>query len=143
MVDLTNPKDLIGQTKVPMSQLPEVAQVEAALAMYEGSLKYGFRNYRYAPVRASVYVDAIRRHLCKWESGQDHDPASHVHHLGNVMACAAILMDAAAHQSLIDDRDQTEVGADYIDAAKAVVRNLQRLYGTDTRLLPDRDNEPS
>jgi len=123
-----------------MSQLPEVAQIEGALAMYEGSLKYGYRNYRHSPVRASVYTDALRRHLVKWETGQDYDEISGINHLGSVIACAAILLDAEAHDSLIDDRDISwSVVSDYLAESQAIVRELQKLYGTDTRLLDERE----
>jgi hypothetical protein len=44
------------------------------------------------------------RHIDAWLSGEETDPVDGTHHLGNVMACCAILLDAQACGKLIDDR---------------------------------------
>jgi len=134
-----NPKDTIGASKTPLSQLPEVAILHGSLGMYEGSLKYGFRNYRKYPVKASVYVDAILRHILDYSDGIDADEKTTVKHLGSVIAGCAILLDAEAHGTLVDDRDKSRIAADEFEKAMSVVARLHELHGTDTRLLEDRD----
>lgn len=100
----TNPKDAIGDTKVPYFLLSAVAKAEWALAQFAGMLKYGSWNWRSAGVRASVYLSAMERHLEAYKSGEELDPVDGSHHLGNIMACAAILLDAKAAGKLNDDR---------------------------------------
>ncbi len=58
-----NPKDGVGTGKVPMSTVPAVVLAEIGLAMLEGARKYGRHNYRVAGIRASVYYDAMLRHM--------------------------------------------------------------------------------
>lgn len=104
MTDLTNPKDLIGVNKVSMSQVPPIAIAHEACAMLDGTLKYGFRNYREKQVRASIYVDACLRHLMAWFDGEDKAGDSGIHHLGHARACLGIILDAEANGTLVDDR---------------------------------------
>lgn len=125
----TNPKDRIGSTKLPLDLLSGIAKVEWCLAQLEGALKYGTWNWRHAGVRVSIYVAAIERHLEKYKNGEDRDPETGVHHLGNVMAGAAILLDAGALRKLTDDRPPMGPAATLIDAAQEDVLHLQRLYG--------------
>lgn len=100
----TNPKDVIADNKVSLWLLSPVAKAQWALAQFAGMLKYGTWNWRIAGVRASVYLSAMQRHMDAYMSGEDADPTDGSHHLGNVMACAAILLDAAAAGTLTDDR---------------------------------------
>lgn len=100
----TNPKDAIGATKVPMGLVPDSAIVEASMAFLEGACKYGRYNWRGADVRASIYHDALRRHLSLWWNGEDIDTETGIPHLGSIIACAAILIDSRAFGSLNDDR---------------------------------------
>jgi len=133
-----NPKDAIGASKAPLSMLPEVAILHGSLGMYEGSLKYGFRNYREYPVRASVYVDAILRHLLDYANGIDADDETTVKHLGSAIAGCAILLDSEAHGTLIDDRHKSKIAAAEFKKGIEIVARLQALHGTDTRLLEER-----
>jgi hypothetical protein len=100
----TNPKDAIAGTRIPLWLLSPVAKAAWALAQYAGPTKYGAWNWRVAGVRASVYASAAGRHIDAYLSGETHDPVDGTHHLGNVMACCAIVLDAAAAGKLIDDR---------------------------------------
>ena len=136
--DMSNPKDAIGVTKVPMDMLPEVAMIHGSLGMLEGALKYGKHNYRFAPVKASIYIAAAMRHLLKYANGQERDPKTQIRELGSVIANAAILLDAEAHGTLIDDRTQTNIVEDVLAEEMGTVEKLKDLFGRDTRLLPDR-----
>lgn len=100
----SNPKDSIGDTKAPLWLLSPIAKVHWALGQFAGMCKYGAWNWRVAGVRTSVYLSAMDRHLSAYLSGERLDPVDGTHHLGNVMACAAILLDAEAAGKLIDDR---------------------------------------
>lgn len=100
----SNPKDRIGSPKISLSNVPCGPLMEAALAMTEGSHKYGRHNYREAPVKASVYYDALQRHIMSWWEGEDFASDSGLHHTAHAMACLIILMDAGMHDKLIDDR---------------------------------------
>jgi hypothetical protein len=99
-----NPKDAIGVTKVPLSLLSPIAKAHWASAQFLGDCKYQQWNWRASNVRASVYLSAAMRHLDAYNSGEETDPVDGTHHLGNAMACCAILLDAAAAGVLIDDR---------------------------------------
>lgn len=101
---LSNPKDSIGDTKVPLWLLSPIAKAHWALGQYAGMLKYGAWNWRAAGVRTSVYLSAMERHMEAYKSGEEHDPVDGSHHLGNIMACAAILLDAKEAGKLTDDR---------------------------------------
>lgn len=100
----TNPKDAIGDKKIPLWLLSAVAKAHWALAQFAGMIKYGSWNWRVSGVRSSVYLSAIHRHLDGYTSGEEFDPIDGTHHLGNIMACCAILLDAKAAGKLNDDR---------------------------------------
>lgn len=100
----TNPKDAIGDKKVPLALLSPIAKAHWAAAMFSGKIKYGAWNWRAAGVRSSIYLSAMQRHIDAYTSGEEHDPVDGTHHLGNIIACAAILLDARAAGKLNDDR---------------------------------------
>lgn len=100
----TNPKTRYGMAKPSMAAIPPAAMIELGAAMADGARKYGKFNWREHEVTASVYEDALMRHLMSWRDGEDVAPDSGVNHLGHIMACCAILLDAAASGKLIDDR---------------------------------------
>lgn len=100
----TNPKDAAATTRIPLWLLSPIAKAEWAAAQFAGLLKYGAWNWREAGVRSSVYISAIERHLDAWKSGEELDPIDETHHLGNIMASAAILLEAKEAGKLVDDR---------------------------------------
>jgi hypothetical protein len=106
MTDLpdTNPKTIYGEKKSPLGLIPLAALEAAAGAHQLGADKYGAWNWREHSVAASVYVDAIFRHCKAWQEVSDNDLESGVSHLGHVMACCGILLDAQACGTLVDDR---------------------------------------
>ena len=99
-----NPKTAVGATKVPLHLVPPVAAHYMALAFKDGAAKYGPYNWREHKVSASVYYGAMKRHQDAWWDGEDVSHDALVHHLGHVMACCAILLDAMAVGKLNDDR---------------------------------------
>lgn len=100
----SNPKDIIGSDKLPLHLWPETATAAGCIGLLNGALKYGRSNWRACGVKASIYVDAAKRHLNAWFEGEECDPDDGVPHLSAVLACLAILVDARAMGQLVDDR---------------------------------------
>lgn len=105
-----NPKTLIGIRKPSFHAIPPSALIHLGAAMADGKRKYGLTNWRENDVSASVYYDAALRHIHAWWDGERVAPDSRVHHLGHVMACCAIVLDAEVGNNLIDDRPTTPGG---------------------------------
>ena len=120
----TNPKDLIGSDKIPLHLFPETATVYGAMAFLDGALKYGRANWRAAGVRASIYVDAAKRHLGKWFEGETIDEDSGLPHLAHALACIAILIDATEAGKLKDDRMYK---GGYIELLKKMTPEVKRM----------------
>lgn len=99
-----NPKTAVGASKVPLHLVPPVAAHYMALAFKDGAAKYGPYNWREHTVSASVYYGAMRRHMDAWWDGENLSQDALVHHLGHVMACCAIVLDAMTIGKLNDDR---------------------------------------
>ena len=119
-----NPKKAFGDKKPPLAQLPLVAQIHGALAFYDGSGKYGYRNWRENPVEAMTYVEAMLRHARLWENGEEYARDTGVHNLGGVIASASLLLDAAANGVLIDNRVPSKAACDLLHAAEADIARL-------------------
>lgn len=104
MEKLSNPKDLCGVKKAPMSTIPMPVIAEVGLAMLEGACKYGRHNYRGVGVRGSVYFDATMRHLISWWEGEDIDPDSELSHITKAISSLVVLRDAMMQGKFEDDR---------------------------------------
>lgn len=100
----SNPKEAVGDTKAPLALLSPIAKLYWAGAQALGMFKYGGWNWRAAGVRTSTYLSAMDRHMDGYKSGERLDPTDGTHHLGNIMACCSILLDAEAAGKLTDDR---------------------------------------
>lgn len=100
----TNPKDAVGIKKAPISTVSGPVLAELGVAMLEGARKYGRHNYRIAGVRASVYMDAVFRHMTQWWEGQDIDPDSGLSHVTKAIASLCVLRDAMIFENWVDDR---------------------------------------
>ena len=122
---LSNPKDVIGRAKLPLHLWPTTATAMGSIGLLEGALKYGRSNWREAGVKASIYIDACKRHLDAWFEGEDNAPDSGSPHLGNALACLAILVDAQAAGKLVDDRQYA--GAGYRALVEQLTPHVDRL----------------
>jgi hypothetical protein len=100
----SNPKDIVGIRKAPMSTVSAAVMAEVGVAMLEGAAKYGRHNYRAVGVRASVYYDATIRHLFSWWEGENIDPDSGMSHITKAIASLVVLRDAMIQDMLTDDR---------------------------------------
>ena len=109
-----NPKDRVGSLKPSLHLIPAAAEIAESMVMALGARKYGAFNWRKADVRATIYIDAARRHLAQWVDGEDNDPESGVSHLAHARASLGILIDAIATANCIDDRPPRGVAAELI-----------------------------
>lgn len=100
----TNPKDAVGVLKFPMSYVPCPVLAELGIAMLEGGHKYGRHNYRAVGVRASIYYDAVMRHMMTWWEGEDIDPDSGASHITKAIASLVVLRDSMIRDNWVDDR---------------------------------------
>jgi hypothetical protein len=111
-----NPKTKFGVQKPSMSVVPPAALVPLMKAMADGAQKYGAFNWRDKTVSSTVYYDAAMRHLMAWFDGEESAADSGVHHLGHVMACCAIILDAQASATINDNRPRA---GGFAEAVKA------------------------
>lgn len=124
----TNPKDAIGSNKIPLHLWPQTATIYGSMALLSGALKYGRANWRSTSVRASIYVDALSRHLGNWFEGQDADEETGLSHLAHVLACAAILVDALESGTLKDDRQFCTISPGTMRKLTDDVARLKKQY---------------
>jgi len=100
----SNPKDMVGVRKAPMSTVPACVLAEVGVAMLEGAMKYGRSNYRAVGVMASVYYDGTLRHIMDWWEGEDIDPDSGLSHVTKAITSLVVLRDAMIQGKFTDDR---------------------------------------
>lgn len=108
--DLTNPKDLLGIKKISTFVFPSSALLHGSHAMMFGASRYQAYNWREKKVKASIYLDALERHITSWKEGEETAEDSGVHHLGHALACIAIIVDAMTTGNLVDDRPKNGKG---------------------------------
>jgi len=101
---ISNPKDIIGIKKAPLSTLSCPVLFEMGLGMLEGARKYGRHNYRTIGVSATVYYDATLRHIMDWWEGEDIDPDSGLNHITKALTALMVLRDSMLIGNWIDDR---------------------------------------
>lgn len=99
-----DPKGAAGALKTPLHLIPPVASAAAARVHALGERKYGFYNWRKTNVSTCTYIAAIKRHLDAFLDGEDLDPESGESHIAHIVASGNILLDAANHGTLVDDR---------------------------------------
>jgi hypothetical protein len=99
-----NKKTAAALGKPKLSSVPPVALYAMGAGMDNGADKYGRFNYRESSVTASVFYDALQRHLTAWYNGEDHAEDSGLHHLAHLLAGGAIVLDAISEGNFVDDR---------------------------------------
>lgn len=124
----TNPKRQFGLASIPLHLWSPLASAYGSLGLYNGSLKYGRNNFKATPVEASIYIAAAMRHLSAWAEGEEYDPADGVPNLGGVLANIAILLEARAAGTLVDDR---QMGTGYLkerEHLKEIMKNVTEIH---------------
>lgn len=124
----TNPKKQFGDKSIPLNLWPALASSYGALGLYNGKLKYGQSNFNATPVEASIYIAGAMRHLQAWAEGEELDPADGVPNLGGVLANIAIILEARAAGTLIDDRKLCDGYLKEREYLKGIVASLQVLH---------------
>lgn len=104
-----NPKTAAGAKKPDLSVVPPIGVIHLATAMMNGAAKYGPFNWRQQGISTRPYIAAALRHLFAYLDGEDYsadttEAGAPVHHLGHVMACCAILLDAKSVGQLNENR---------------------------------------
>lgn len=138
----SNPKDAIGCTKTPMSTLSAQVMGEVGVAMLEGALKYGRHNYRAVGVRASVYYDALFRHMGAWFEGEDIDPASGLSHVTKAIAGLMVLRDSMMQGNWTDDRPPKAADPEWMEKLNAQVAALLKKYPEPKAAFTEKAPEP-
>lgn len=100
----TDPKGQAGSEKPQLHLIPTIAMQELAASLADGAARYGAYNWRDTRVSASTYISAMMRHTDAYRDGEELTTDSLVTHLGAIMANCSILLDAAKHGTLDDDR---------------------------------------
>jgi hypothetical protein len=118
-----NPKDVVGSVKVAMLLFPPIAHIHAADAMMDGAGKYDPYNWRAKNILCTTYLHAAVRHIIDYWEGEECAPDSRAKHLGHAIATLGIVLDAAAHGCLIDDRPSSDGGAALNAALAQVTEN--------------------
>jgi hypothetical protein len=137
----TNPKDAIGSDKLPLHLWPATATALGCIGLLNGMLKYGRSNYRAIGARASIYVDAAKRHLDAWFEGEEVDADDGVPHLAAALACIAIVVDARASGRLNDDRQFAGGYRKLVDGLTPHVARLKAIHsGKDPKHYTIRDS---
>jgi hypothetical protein len=95
--------------KADFSLIPQVALEAAARAFMVGEKKYNRYNF-YKGHKASQLIAALMRHATAWMEGEETDPVDGQHHLGSVIACAAMILQQQKLNTLKDNRYKSEVG---------------------------------
>jgi len=139
---MSNPKDLIGRTKMYWSVLPWNVLARVSLVLLEGARKYGRHNWRTSPIEAGVYFDASLRHMTAWWEGEDYTPEG-TYHIDNAIATLLILRDSVLRGDMIDDRPpRSEVGwtVDVNQAADKIVKQWPdaKEVATESSLLEEK-----
>lgn len=124
----SNPKEGIGETKLPLHLVPDTAIALESMAFLEGALKYGKYNWRAAGVRISTYLDAFDRHHRKFKNGEWADPKTRVPHLASMRACLGIIIDAYVCGKLTDDRPPAAPVSQLIDSLVPDIAHLKELF---------------
>jgi hypothetical protein len=117
----SNLKTAAAIGKPTFEAIPPIAIFGLGAAMADGAKKYGRYNWRSTEVTASVFYNAMLRHLFAWWSGEDYALDSLIHHLNHLQASAAIIQDAQLHNVFNDDRNPSK---DFdIEAMMRIIKN--------------------
>ena len=123
---MTNPKDIAATNKLPFDRLPMATVAEVAVALHEGSQKYGYMNWREEGVQSGVYINAALRHLLAWQEGENIDPDSGLSHITKAVAGLLILRDAIIHDNWVDTRPIGTAG--FVQALNKKVEDINARY---------------
>lgn len=125
---MENPKAIFGAQKIPMHLASPLATAYMALGLANGAMKYGTANFKATPVLASIYLDGLLRHTKAWIEGEEFDPDDGVPNLAGALANLAIIIEARANGTLIDDRPIGDGWIKEREHLTEIYRNLKKLH---------------
>jgi hypothetical protein len=123
----SNPKDMLGCKKPPISTIPAGVLQHVGVALLEGQTKYGAYNFRAVGSRASIYYDATIRHLMSWWEGEDTDPDSGLSHVIKAIASLVVIADGILQDNLNDDRPPK--GNLHKEELAKIINSIHEKYG--------------
>lgn len=94
-------KDTAGKTRYDL--IPSEAEEQVAEVFTYGAKKYAAHNYRLGRAY-SDYFAAARRHLSKWQRGEDLDSETGKSHLAHAICCLMMLLTIQLIGTGKDDR---------------------------------------
>lgn len=110
-----DPKGDEGKKKPQLQLIPPVLNTELAKALsfgaYHRKEPYGPWNWRKNKVEYMTYIGAMKRHIDALLEREDVASDSGVHHLGHIAASCAIVLDAAKHGTLVDNRPPAKLNS--------------------------------
>jgi Domain of unknown function (DUF5664) len=107
-----DPKGDEGKKKPQLQLIPPVFNTELAKALSFGAVKYEPWNWRKNKVEYMTYIGAMKRHIDALLEREDVASDSGVHHLGHIAASCAIVLDAAKHGTLVDNRPPAKLNSE-------------------------------
>ncbi len=115
----TNPKSRDSSHKIPLSLCPASVRIAIARVFKLGGEKPGryHWNWREEPISVTQYIDAIHRHLARFEDGEEFDEemseqaGQPVAHLDIIASNTAMLIDAREAGTLVNDLPKVKGGA--------------------------------
>lgn len=127
--------------KISFLALPFRVLAGVALAMSEGSHKYGRHNYRAHGVRMSTYYDAVLHHLIAWWEGEDIDPDSGLNHIDKAIAGLMVLRDVMIGGGITDDRPPRDLTwfKEACELQQRVAPQWQKAHGDPVQPYTQRD----
>lgn len=93
--------------KPPISMIPRPALEQEAKVFAFGAGKYGRDNYKLG-MDWTRLIDASLRHIVAFNSGEDLDPESNLHHLAHARSNLGMLLEYITHDLGNDDRSKAK-----------------------------------
>ncbi len=114
-----NPKSRDSSHKIPLSLCPASVRIAIARVFKLGGEKPGryHWNWREEPISVTQYIDAIHRHLARFEDGEEFDEemseqaGQPVAHLDIIASNIAMMIDAREAGTLVNDLPKVKGGA--------------------------------
>lgn len=108
-----NIKNKYGLAKPSLRYIPTNALAPVGEVMRQSAEgEYKPFNWRDSEVTASIFYEAILRHLIDWYSSDAIDLKSNVNHMAHIVANGLIILDSVAIGNFIDDRPSVKVSID-------------------------------
>ena len=139
---MNNPKQAVSDTKPQLQLIPPAAEIAEAAALEYGAFKaprtdgvngYGVNNWRADGINLCTYIGACLRHLNAIKRGEDIDPKSGLPHWWHIRANTSIVIDAAEHGMLTDDRycddRPTDKGSEPVELSAGLTDAAERVRG--------------